>query len=226
MAFDSNVNPEGQQWLDVCTTEYDRPNNVINCRCPSIKNWYFAIVTDFNRVRAREWVEDLTFNWQFLLILLPLIFIGIFVPFKVSQYDEVDWASLGDYKYEVSDDLLRFIKLKGDYPFYAQVIYKSRLIETISKDQEPELSFRTAYSLIRKTSHPVFGLVYWFDYQVPRLFRSLLLILQVSGLTIKCFLWSSGPLGDWLENALGPENLGWRPVLIALMIGLFSFPLP
>jgi hypothetical protein len=212
--------------VDVCTTEYDRPNNILNCRCPTIKNWYLAIVTDFNRVRAREIVQDPTFNWQFLLILLPLVFIGILVPLIVRYLDEVDWANLGDYKYDVSDDLLRFIKLKGNYPFYAQVMYKSKLIEAISKAEEADLSFKDAHSLIRKTSHPLFGLVYWFDYQVPRIFRSILLILQVSGLTIKCFLWNSGPLGEWLENALGPEHLIWRPFLVALMIGIFSLPWP
>lgn len=155
-------------------------------------------------------------TWPFLIILLGL-FVGLTLPCTSMYFDKKDHINFKEFECDpVLDELLVNLQKNRNFQFEEEMLYKIRNITTIRNWKE--FNFFKAWWLISANLHPLFSVIYKFDYKVPRLNRAVEILLQVAAIT----LITIGIYYDGRVLSADPA----APVFITLVLGILSLPIP
>ena len=73
MAYDANTIGAANWLQNGCQTVYS--DSEITCQCLTLNNYFSSLINDFSRIVDEEFIPEMQFTWQFLIMLILLVFL-------------------------------------------------------------------------------------------------------------------------------------------------------
>ena len=139
------------------------------------------------------------------------------LPYAAMYFDKRDHTNFKDFEWDLHlEELMNNLQKKRNLQFEEEMFYKFKDITTIYNWNE--FDFFKAWWLISANFHPLFSLIYKFDYKVPRLNRAVEILLQISVITLLT-------IGIYYDGRVLNADPA-APVFITLILGVLTLPIP
>lgn len=88
-----------------------------------------------------------------------------------QQLDKLNAESLSLDEFPLEDKVVEKLRTQFKYKNYVEVVHKARELHSIVGGDYTQVNWKTAYDLVNRCSHPIFGLIYWYDAKFDRVTR-------------------------------------------------------
>ncbi|CDW77409.1 UNKNOWN [Stylonychia lemnae] len=218
---------------ETCQTQYQVLEKLIVCKCSSIMNSYYGIVTDFSRKLVVDEVDQIIFsgsktvNEFSLWMIIMLAFLGIFLfifPLLLLCLDKIDYRRVTNFYYNLESNLIKKVA-KRRYKPIEIVTYRQQQFKkyTYLKD----LGCGTLFGLFYTDIHPLFWLFSRFDIIYKRVIRLTLCCLQVFTVAIiPLVVFKYAYESDQFPDDIDSQDTLLPAIYLGLVTSLLLLPIP